>query len=100
MYNCRECENEINQATEICPHCGADLTMSVAGSQPATKPSLQKILLRWGFLLAVFFAAFGGFFGLSLRRVRATPTPRPKRGPSNSRLKVDPRSPTTVPAQQ
>ena len=26
MYICRECENEINQGTEICPHCGADLT--------------------------------------------------------------------------
>src|SRR6202790_5722447 len=26
MYSGRECENEINQATELCPHCGADLT--------------------------------------------------------------------------
>ena len=26
MYTCRECERPINQATEICPYCGADLT--------------------------------------------------------------------------
>ena len=25
MYNCRECETEINQGTELCPHCGADV---------------------------------------------------------------------------
>ena len=25
MYTCRECEQPINQATEVCPYCGADL---------------------------------------------------------------------------
>ena len=46
MYMCRECENEINQATELCPHCGADLTALVPGAEAlsAAKPSLGKIL--------------------------------------------------------
>lgn len=26
MYTCRECEQPINQATQVCPYCGADLT--------------------------------------------------------------------------
>lgn len=26
MYTCRDCEQPINQATEVCPYCGADLT--------------------------------------------------------------------------
>jgi hypothetical protein len=62
MVTCRECEYEVNQATEICPHCGADLT-SVAGegSIPAKKPTLAKILLRWGMLLGVLLAAMWSF---------------------------------------
>ena len=74
MYNCRECENEINQATEICPHCGADLTMSVAGSQPATKPSPQKILLRWGILLGVLLAAIWSFLWFIVPERQGNPT--------------------------
>src|ERR1700722_17545310 len=62
MYNCRECENEINQATEICPHCGTDLTLSVPGTAQATaKPSLTKVLMRWGILLGVLLAAIWSF---------------------------------------
>ena len=62
MVTCRECEYEINQATEICPHCGADLT-SVPGESatPAKKPTLAKILLRWGMLLGVLLAAMWSF---------------------------------------
>src|ERR1700737_4716261 len=74
MYNCRECENEINQATEICPHCGADLTMSVAGSQPAAKPSLKKILLRWGILLGVLLAAIWSFLWFIVPERQGNPT--------------------------
>jgi hypothetical protein len=74
MYNCRECENEINQATEICPHCGADLTMSVVGSQPAAKPSLQKILLRWGILLGVLLAAIWSFLWFIVPERQGNPT--------------------------
>lgn len=62
MYTCRECENEINQATELCPHCGADLTGEVAGSEAfKPKPTLGKILLRWGVLLGVLLAAIWSF---------------------------------------
>jgi hypothetical protein len=49
MYTCRECERVINQATEICPYCGADLT-TVAGpeaEEPPKKRSLTSVLLIW-----------------------------------------------------
>jgi hypothetical protein len=62
MVTCRECEYEINQATEICPHCGADLTsFGEESSAPAKKPTLGKILLRWGMLLGVLLSAMWSF---------------------------------------
>jgi hypothetical protein len=62
MVTCRECEYEINQATEICPHCGADLTsFPNESATPAKKPTLPKILLRWGMLLGVLLAAMWSF---------------------------------------
>ena len=62
MVTCRECESEINQATEICPHCGADLTsFADESSTPTKKPTLGKILLRWGMLLGVLLAALWSF---------------------------------------
>jgi hypothetical protein len=62
MYTCRECENEVNQATELCPHCGADLT-SVPAEDTAQrkKPKLGKVLLVWGALLAVLLGAMWSF---------------------------------------
>lgn len=63
MYTCRECEYPINQATEICPYCGADLT--APGPEElaplARKRSLSAILLRWAVLLAALTAALWGF---------------------------------------
>jgi hypothetical protein len=62
MVSCRECESEINQATEICPHCGADLTQLPTGEPIAKKKtSLGKILLRWGILLGVTLTAIWSF---------------------------------------
>jgi len=62
MYTCRECESDINQATEICPQCGADLTQPPAGADTQKpKPTLGKILLRWGVLLSVLMAALWSF---------------------------------------
>lgn len=62
MVTCRECESEINQATEVCPHCGADLTsFPDESSTAAKKPTLGKILLRWGMLLGVLLAAMWSF---------------------------------------
>jgi hypothetical protein len=60
MHKCRECEEEINQATEVCPHCGADLTVPLV-DEPASKPSLGKILLRWGILLGILLGAMWSF---------------------------------------
>jgi len=75
MYNCRECETEINQGTELCPHCGADLTVPIAGAdQPAAKPSLQKILLRWGVLLGVLLAAIWSFLWFVVPERQGNPT--------------------------
>jgi hypothetical protein len=63
MYTCRECEYEINQATEICPHCGTDLTLPLPGSdgQPKKKRSTAKTLLLWGTLLAFLMGAIWSF---------------------------------------
>src|SRR5216683_4644508 len=74
MYNCRECETEINQATELCPHCGADLTVSLGVDQPAPKASLQKILLRWGVLLGVLLAAIWSFLWFVVPERQGNPT--------------------------
>jgi hypothetical protein len=75
MFTCRECENEINQATELCPHCGADLTLplpSSTGDKP--KPSLTKILLRWGVLLGVLLGAIWSFLWFVVPERQGDPT--------------------------
>ena len=75
MYTCRECENEINQATELCPHCGADLTSTIPGvEEPTPKRSLGKILLRWGILLGVLLAAVWSFLWFVVPERQGNPT--------------------------
>jgi len=75
MFTCRECENEINQATELCPHCGADLTGPAPGSEPGKgKPALGKILLRWGVLLGVLLAAIWSFLWFVVPERQGNPT--------------------------
>ncbi len=75
MYTCRECENEINQATELCPHCGADLTEPVPGEHaPKPKPSVGKILMRWGILLGVLLAAIWSFLWFIVPERQGNPT--------------------------
>jgi hypothetical protein len=62
MYTCRECENEINQATEICPHCGTDLTLPLPGAEAPKKAlSTLKILIRWGVVLAILMSGIWSF---------------------------------------
>ena len=62
MITCRQCEQEINQATEICPHCGADLTQTAGGVPIAGKKlSVRQILLRWGTLVVVLLGTMWGF---------------------------------------
>lgn len=72
MYVCRECEQPINQASEICPYCGADLTASpedeLAGQK---KPSLGKVLVYWGAVLAFLAAML--WFALPLRHANPAP---------------------------
>src|SRR6266851_5939288 len=75
MYACRECENEINQATELCPHCGADLTAPIPGAEaPKAKPGIGKILLRWGVLLGVLLAAIWSFLWFIVPERQGNPT--------------------------
>jgi hypothetical protein len=58
VYTCRECEQEINQATEVCPYCGTDLYEPLPEDKPQKKTSIGKTLFRyfvllgaiWGFL--------------------------------------------------
>jgi len=57
MYTCRECDDEINEGTEICPHCGADLTILTASERAAQKMPLRKILVRWVPLIGVLIGA-------------------------------------------
>ena len=75
MVNCRECEYEINQATEICPHCGADLTALGPGMEaPKPPPTIGKILMRWGILLSVLLAAIWSFLWFVVPERRGDPT--------------------------
>lgn len=56
MYTCRECERPVNQSTELCPYCGADLTEQAAEPEkPAKKRSFVGILLRWGVIIAAMW---------------------------------------------
>jgi hypothetical protein len=67
MYTCRECEQVINQASELCPYCGADLTVTPGGAEPAKKTSLAKALLLWG--TAIGFLWLMVWIALPLRMV-------------------------------
>jgi hypothetical protein len=62
MYTCRQCEEEINQATEICAHCGADLTIPRA-DDGTTKPppSRRKRVIRWIIFLTILFGSLWSF---------------------------------------
>lgn len=75
MYTCHHCENEINQATELCPHCGTDLTAPIPGSSAVkAKPGLGKILLRWGVLLGVLLGAIWSFLWFVVPERQGNPT--------------------------
>ena len=68
MYTCRECEREINQATEICPYCGADLSAppeSAEGESRKPRTAFQ-IVMRWTVVIAAVAAALWGFLWYSL----------------------------------
>jgi type II secretory pathway pseudopilin PulG len=56
MYVCPECESEINQASELCPYCGADLTpRGAAPGQVEKKSSVVRRLFLWAIVLAMLW---------------------------------------------
>jgi len=62
MYTCRECEKPINQASEVCPYCGADLTIPVeAAEAPPTPAARRKALIRRWVLWGIIVAGIWGF---------------------------------------
>ncbi len=63
MYSCPECEQLINQASEVCPYCGADQKalaeneLLLAGKTPKpTKTNYKRVVLVCGILLAILWA--------------------------------------------
>ena len=58
MFTCPECEQTINQATEVCPYCRTDLTARPAGEsrEDEKKPSTKRIVLILGVVLAIVWA--------------------------------------------
>jgi hypothetical protein len=75
MYTCRECEQPINQATEVCPYCRADLTETAlkAGADTGLrkKSSLTKIVIAWAAVLASIAAI--AWFALPWRLAGSKP---------------------------
>jgi hypothetical protein len=58
MYICRECEEPLNQAMEVCPFCGADLAAPSPEEigAPKKKSKLVKSIVIWGILIASVWA--------------------------------------------
>lgn len=67
MYVCRECDQPINQASEICPYCGADLTAAPPDetTTPKRKRNLVRVMLYWGVVVVSLWAIV--WFALPLR---------------------------------
>ena len=53
MYTCHECEEPINQATEVCPYCGADLREIPLGedAEKPRKKSPARVVILWAVVL-------------------------------------------------
>ena len=69
MYTCHECERELNQATEVCPYCGTDLSGDAQAADAGPKKTKwiatvirYAILLGsiWGFMWYVLPERRGG----------------------------------------
>ncbi len=56
MYTCRECERELNQATEVCPYCGAELTAEEKHAESAPKKKKwAATIIRYAILLGAIW---------------------------------------------
>lgn len=61
MYSCPECERSINQASDVCPYCGADQKAladaeSLLAGKPVKEKSAKRIILICAILLAILWA--------------------------------------------
>ena len=63
MYSCPECEQSINQASDVCPYCGADqkaladTASLLAGKTPKpAKTNYKRVAVVCGILLATVWA--------------------------------------------
>jgi hypothetical protein len=75
MYTCRQCEEEINQGTEICPHCGADLTIAPESEVPAKPPpTRRKRVIRWTIFLTILLGSLWGFLWFVMAPRSGKPT--------------------------
>lgn len=73
MFSCRECDQSINQSSEECPYCGADLTSPIfAGDAKTARKSTTRIVLTWGILLAFLWAI--AWFAFPWRLAGTKPT--------------------------
>lgn len=84
MYKCPQCEYEINQATEVCPHCGTDLEALAAealAAEPVKPRSTAKIILIWAALVLVVSVGLYSFIYYVL----------PERAGNQSRARVEAR---------
>jgi type II secretory pathway pseudopilin PulG/RNA polymerase subunit RPABC4/transcription elongation factor Spt4 len=60
MYSCPECERSINQASDVCPYCGADQKAladaeSLLAGKPVKKKSAKRIILVCAILLGILW---------------------------------------------
>lgn len=74
VYTCRDCEQAINQSTEVCPYCGADLTevpFDLESLATSPKKSAKKIII----LFAVILLSLGliAWFALPWRLAGSKP---------------------------
>ena len=58
MYTCPECEQPLNQSTELCPYCGTDLTATAAAAEITRKKKFRtvRIIILWAVLIAAVWA--------------------------------------------
>jgi type II secretory pathway pseudopilin PulG len=61
MYSCPECERSINQASDVCPYCGADQKAladaeSLLAGKAIQKKSAKRIMFVCTILLAILWA--------------------------------------------
>ncbi len=80
MYLCPQCGEEINQGTEICPHCNLDLTLPAEGTVVPAPRSLRRVLTIWAVVIAVVAGGLWGFLWFVLPEQKGDPAQRAENG--------------------